>query len=53
MTSLAEFIQQKREKEIIANLLQEHCPITTIEKATHVPYERIIEIAKANNIPLQ
>ncbi len=48
-----EYFQQKREKEIIANLLQEHCPITTIEKATHVPYERIIEIAKANNIPLQ
>ena len=52
-----EHIKQKCEKakesEIITNMLQEHCPITSIEKLTKVPHNRILEIAKTNNIPLQ
>ena len=47
-----EYFQEKKEKEIITNMLQEHFSITSIEKATKVPQNRIIEIAKANNIPL-
>ncbi len=52
-----EHIKQKgaeeNSKQIITNMLQEHFSITTIEKCTKVPQDRIIEIAKANNIPLQ
>ena len=47
-----EHIQQKRDAEIITNMLQDYCSITLIEKVTKVPQDRIIEIAKANNIPL-
>ena len=51
-----EYFQQKaiekRDNEIIANMLQEHYSITSIEKCTKVPQDRINEIAKANNIPL-
>ena len=43
---------QKRDNEIITNMLQDYCSITLIEKVTKVPQDRIIEIAKANNIPL-
>ncbi len=52
-----EHIKQKCEKakesEIITNMLQKHVSIETIENYTNVPQNRIIEIAKANNIPLQ
>ena len=51
-----EHIKQKCEKakesEIITNMLQEHFSITSIEKATKIPQNRIIEIAKANNCPI-
>ena len=51
-----EYIKQKAidklHNEIIASMLQDHCSITLIEKVTKVPQNRIIEIAKANNIPL-
>ena len=51
-----EYIKQKAIAEdrnkIITNMLHDHCPITTIEKYTNVPQDRIIEIAKVNNLPL-
>ncbi len=48
-----EHIKQKHTEKIIANMLQDHCSIAKIEQWTKLPQDRIIEITKANNIPLQ
>ena len=42
----------ERNKEIVTNMLKDHCAMTTIEKYTQLPQEQILQIARANNIPL-
>ena len=42
----------ERNNEIVTNMLKDHCAMTTIEKYTQLPQEQILQIAKANNIPL-
>ena len=44
---------EKRNNEIVTNMLMEHLPIVTIEKYTRLSLDQILQIAKANNIPLQ
>ena len=44
---------EERDTQIVANMLKDHCPISTIEKYSQLSQEQIIQIAKANNIPLQ
>ena len=43
---------EKRNNEIVTNMLMEHFPMATIEKCTRIPIDLILQIAKANNIPL-
>ena len=43
---------EKRNNEIVTNMLIEHLPIATIEKCTRLPLDQILQIAKANNIQL-
>ena len=43
---------EKRNNEIVTNMLMEHLPIVTIEKYTRLSQDQILQIAKANNIPL-
>ena len=42
----------ERNNEIVTNMLKDHCAMTTIEKYTQLPQEQILQIARANNIPL-
>ena len=42
----------ERNNEIVTNMLMDHCAMATIEKYTQLQHEQIIQIAKANNIPL-
>ena len=50
---LQEKATEKRNNEIVTNMLHEKMAISVIEKVTNVPLAQIIQIAKANNIPLQ
>ena len=43
---------EKRNNEIVTNMLMEHIPMATIEKCTRLPFEQILQIAKANNIQI-
>ena len=43
---------EERDTQIVTNMLKDHCSIATIEKYTQLPQEQIIQIAKANNIPV-
>jgi predicted transposase YdaD len=43
---------EESRNEIATNMLMDHCAMETIEKYTQLPQEQIIQIAKANNIPL-
>ena len=45
-------VKDESRNEIVTNMLKDHCPISTIEKYTQLPQEQILQIAKANNIPL-
>ncbi len=43
---------EKRNNEIVTNMLMEQIPIAKIEKWTRLSQDQILQIAKANNIPL-
>ena len=43
---------EERNNEIVTNMLMEHIPMATIEKCTRLPFEQILQIAKANNIQI-
>ena len=45
-------VKDERDTQIVTNMLQENMSISVIEKVTNMPHEQIIQIAKANNIPL-
>ena len=45
-------VKDERDTQIVTNMLKDHCPIATIEKYTQLQHEQILQIAKANNIPL-
>ena len=58
-TAIEEYKKSVREEgveenrnEIVTNMLKDHCPISTIEKYTQLPLNKILQIAKANNIPM-
>ena len=42
----------ERDTEIVTNMLKKKCPLTMIEDLIQISQEKIIQIAKANNIPL-
>ena len=42
----------ERDTEIVTNMLKENMSLSIIEKATKLSEQQIIQIAKANNIPL-
>ena len=42
----------ERNNEIVTNMLKDHCTMATIEKYTQLQQEQILQIARANNIPL-
>ena len=44
---------EKSNNEIVTNMLMEQIPIAKIEKWTRLSQDQILQIAKANNIPLQ
>ena len=43
---------EKSNNEIVTNMLMEQIPIAKIEKWTRLSLDQILQIAKANNIPL-
>ena len=43
---------EKRNNEIVTNMLMEQIPIVKIEKWTRLSQDQILQIAKVNNIPL-
>jgi hypothetical protein len=43
---------EENRNEIVTNMLHENMSISVIEKVTNMPHDQIIQIAKANNIPL-
>ena len=45
-------VKDERDTQIVTNMLHENMSISVIEKVTNMPHEQIIQIAKANNIPL-
>ena len=45
-------VKDERDTQIVTNMLHENMSISVIEKVTNMPQEQIIQIAKANNIPL-
>ncbi len=44
--------KDERDIQIITNILKYQCAISTIEKYTQLQQEQIIQIARANYIPL-
>ncbi|MBR5838038.1 MAG: hypothetical protein IKZ84_05775 [Victivallales bacterium] len=53
ITAFKQSLKDEGRNEIVTNMLKDHCPISTIEKYSQLSQEQIIQIAKANNIPLQ
>ncbi len=45
-------VKDESRNEIVTNMLHENMSISVIEKVTNMPQEQILQIAKANNIPL-
>ena len=45
-------VKDERDTQIVTNMLHENMSISVIEKVTNMPHEQIIQIAKANNIPV-
>ena len=43
---------EERDTQIVTNMLKENMSMSIIEKATKLSEQQIIQIAKANNIPL-
>ena len=42
----------ERDTEIVTNMLKKKCPLALIEDLIQISQDKIIQIAKANNIPL-
>ena len=45
-------LKDETKNEIVTNMLKENMSMSIIEKATKLSEQQIIQIAKANNIPL-
>ncbi len=50
--SLREEAAKERDTQIVTNMLKEHFPIARIAKYTQLSPDKILQIAKANNIPM-
>ena len=52
ITAFKQSLKDEGRNEIVANMLKENMSMSIIEKATKLSEQQIIQIAKANNIPL-
>ena len=50
--SIKEEGAEERDIQIVTNMLKEHFPIAKIAKYTQLSPNKILQIAKANNIPV-
>ena len=52
ISAFKQSIKNERDTEIVTNLLKKKCPLAMIEDLIQISQDKIIQIAKANNIPL-
>ena len=52
ITAFKQSLKDEGRNEIVTNMLKENMSMSIIEKATKLSEQQIIQIAKANNIPL-
>ncbi len=45
-------IKDERDIQIVTNMLKKKCSLAMIEDILQIPLDKILQIAKANNIPL-
>ena len=52
ISAFKQSLKNETKNEIVTNMLKKKCPLAMIEDLIQISQDKIIQIAKANNIPL-